>query len=216
MRLTVRFLTSVQIRRRSARHSSTAALLRLGAELELPQQRRRLLLRRLVVQGAAVRRGRRARLLRALMLQLLLGGQIAKAPAAAAAAQAAVVEVDALQSRPLPAFDAPLRRNDAEAGVLAGGQHPPRLPPLVVGGVGDVEDVAELEGQPLVRQAAVFRGLEVEQGAHVERSLLSRLQRPAADHRFGGSGRPADVADWRASRGRIRANHHLLLQILHA
>ena len=59
---------------------------------------------------------------------------------------------------PLPSL---LRRNYSDAFLVAIGQHAPRLPPLVVRGVGDVKDVAVAEKQSATRQSVVLVGVIV-------------------------------------------------------
>ena len=56
---------------------------------------------------------------------------------------------------------------------MAVGQDVPRVPPFVVGGVEDVEDVPEAEGQRLAQKAAVLRLLRVEQRPAGHRTPLT-------------------------------------------
>ena len=64
--------------------------------------------------------------------------------------------------------------------MLAFRCHLARLPPVVVGRVGHVHDVAVLEGDAARRQAAVLGGVVVEERAHVQRLLGGRLETAAA------------------------------------
>ena len=64
--------------------------------------------------------------------------------------------------------------NDSESSLLSIGEDFPGLPPLVVGGVGHVEDVAVAEGEAARGEAVVQLGLVVEQCAHVQGPLRRR------------------------------------------
>lgn len=82
------------------------------------------------------------------------------------------LELDAAIPGPHLALPAPLRGHNADLLVLVVAEDAARLPPLVVGGVGHVQDIAVLEGQSPGGQAIVSVRIIVEQGPHVERSLL--------------------------------------------
>lgn len=66
------------------------------------------------------------------------------------------LEFDAAVAGAQLALPALLRRDDADALLLAVGQHATRLPPLVVGGVRHVQNVAVAEKQAAARQAVVL------------------------------------------------------------
>lgn len=74
--------------------------------------------------------------------------------------------------RSLLSLPATLRRHDANTFLFAIADDSSRLPPLVVRCVRDVENVAVLERQSARGQAVVAVRVIVEQGAHVQRTLL--------------------------------------------
>ena len=61
--------------------------------------------------------------------------------------------------------------DDPQSCLLAVGQHLSGLPPLVVGGVGHVEDVTVEEGQAATRKTVVPGGVVVEERPHVQGPL---------------------------------------------
>lgn len=88
-------------------------------------------------------------------------------------------------ARPLLPLPPPLRRHNSHALLLPVAQHPPRLPPLVIGRVRHVQHVAVAERQPPRRQPIVAHRIVVEQRAHVQRALLRRPQQRAGAGRDG-------------------------------
>lgn len=75
---------------------------------------------------------------------------------------ALALKLDGAVARAQLALPALLRRDDPDALLVAVGQHPPRLPPLVVRGVRHVQDVAVAEEQAAARQAVVLVRVVIE------------------------------------------------------
>jgi hypothetical protein len=73
------------------------------------------------------------------------------------------LELDLAVAGPLLPLPAPARGDDAEGLLFAEGRDPPRLPPLVVRGIGHVEDLAVAEGEPVRRQPVVLVRVVMEQ-----------------------------------------------------
>jgi len=97
------------------------------------------------------------------------------------------LELDAAIPSPHLALPTPLRRHNTDLLVLIVAEDPSCLPPLVVGGIGHVQDVAVLEGQSSRGQTIVPIGIIVEQGAHIQRSLLRGPQQCARSSGAKGS-----------------------------
>ena len=91
-------------------------------------------------------------------------------------------EVDLALAGALFALDSSLGRHDAKVLLVAVDVDAPRLPPLVVGRVRHVQDVAVVEVETFAGQTAVLGRIVVEQCSHVQ-ALLVLLHECAATRR---------------------------------